>query len=137
MAICRRVVLRFPKNLVEKPFVYHLVKDYNLQFNILKAQVTPSEEGIMSLELKGQKENYNKGIDFLTKSGVTIEQLGQNISKNEDQCTQCGLCISVCPAPALVMDKKTRQVNFNSNHCIACEMCVKVCPVKAMEIKFD
>jgi ferredoxin len=129
--------LRFPKNLVEKPFVYHLVKDYNLQFNILKAQVTPSEEGIMSLELKGQKDNYNKGIEFLTKAGVTIEQLGQNISKNDKLCTQCGLCISVCPTPALVLDQKTRQVSFNSNHCIACEMCVKVCPVKAMEVKFD
>jgi L-aspartate semialdehyde sulfurtransferase ferredoxin len=137
MAICRRVVLRFPKNLVEKPFVYHLVKDYNLQFNILKAQVTPSEEGIMSLELKGQKDNYNKGIEFLTKAGVTIEQLGQNISKNDELCTQCGLCISVCPTPALALDQKTRQVSFNSNHCIACEMCVKVCPVKAMEVRFD
>ncbi|MDD5131632.1 MAG: 4Fe-4S binding protein [bacterium] len=137
MSVCRRIVLRFPKNLVEKPLVYHLVKDYDLKFNILRAKITPEEEGLLSLEIKGDKNNYSRGIDFLTKSGVTIEQLGQKIRKNEDLCTQCGLCVSVCPTPALAIDRKSREVIFDSNHCVTCEMCIKVCPVKAMEIKFD
>jgi L-aspartate semialdehyde sulfurtransferase ferredoxin len=137
MSICRRIVLRFPKNLVEKALVYHLVKEYDLKFNILRAKITPEEEGLLSLEIKGDKNNYNKGIEYLTKSGVTIEQLGQKIKKNELLCTQCGLCVSVCPTPALALDKKSREVIFDSNHCVTCEMCVKVCPVKAMEIQFD
>jgi ferredoxin len=137
MAVCRRIVLKFPKNLVDKPLVYHLVKDYDLQFNILNAQVTQKEEGIMSLEIKGDKNNYNKGIEYLTKSGVTIEQLGQKIKKNEDNCTQCGLCLSVCPTPALTVDRKSRQVVFDSDQCVVCENCIRVCPVKAMEFHFD
>ncbi len=45
MAVAKRIVLHFPKRLVDRPIVYHLIKDYNLEFNILKAQATPEEEG--------------------------------------------------------------------------------------------
>jgi len=30
------------------------VKQYNLDFNILKAQITPNEEGLLVVELKGE-----------------------------------------------------------------------------------
>ena len=54
MAVSRRIVLHFPKRLVDRPLVYRLIKDYNLEFNILKALVTPEEEGLLVLELKGK-----------------------------------------------------------------------------------
>ena len=41
MAISKRIVLHFPKRLVDRPIVSRLVKDYNLDFNILKALITP------------------------------------------------------------------------------------------------
>ena len=39
-----RIVLHFPHRLVDQPIVYKLIKDYDLQFNILKAYVTPREK---------------------------------------------------------------------------------------------
>jgi hypothetical protein len=51
--ISKRIVLHFPHRLVDQPIVYKLVKDFDLQFNILKAYVTPQEEGLMVLELSG------------------------------------------------------------------------------------
>jgi len=44
MAVTKRVVLHFPRRLVEQPVIYRLVKDYNLEFNILRASITAEPE---------------------------------------------------------------------------------------------
>lgn len=132
----KRIVLHFPHRLVDQPIIYRLVKEFDLQFNILKAYVTPQEEGLMVLELTGEKENYEKAIAYLKKSGVKIQPLSKDIIRNEKQCTHCGVCVPICPVDALVVDKETRKVNFDKDKCIACELCIKVCPTRAMEIHF-
>ena len=43
----KRIVLTFPPSLVSQPITYHLVKDYDLKFNIMRGVVTPDEEGRM------------------------------------------------------------------------------------------
>jgi ferredoxin len=121
---------------VDQPIVYKLVKDYDLQFNILKAYVTPQEEGLMVLELSGEEENFNKGIEYLESSGVRIQPLSQDVIRNETKCTDCGVCVPICPTNALVVDPQTRKVLFYDNKCIACELCVKICPTRAMEVHF-
>lgn len=136
MTITRRIVLRFPKRLVERPIVYRLVKDYDLEFNILKASITPEQEGLLVLELKGTKAEYDKGIDFLVKAGVKMQPLSQDVTRNDDRCTNCGACITVCPTGALYLDKKTREVIFDSQKCIACGLCIPACPPRAMEVHF-
>lgn len=134
--ISKRIVLRFPNRLIDQPIICKLVKDYNLEFNILKAYVTPREEGLLVLELKGQDEEYSKGIDYLTRIGVRIQPLSQDIVRNNAKCTHCGICISVCPTGALVIDSITRKVHFYDNKCIACELCIPACPPRAMEVHF-
>jgi ferredoxin len=134
--ISKRIVLHFPHRLVDQPIVYKLVKDYDLQFNILKAYVTPQEEGLMVLELIGEDANFNKGIEYLQSCGVRIQPLSQDVIRNETKCTDCGVCVPICPTGALVTDSLTRKVHFYDNKCIACELCVKICPTRAMEVHF-
>jgi ferredoxin len=132
----KRIVLHFPHKLVDQPIICKLVKDYNLEFNILKAYVTPREEGLMVLELAGDEKNYENGVQYLTKVGVKIQSLSQDIIRNEAKCNDCGVCVPICPTGALVTDPITRRVHFYDNKCIACELCVKVCPVRALEVHF-
>ncbi|MCX5703247.1 MAG: 4Fe-4S binding protein [Candidatus Omnitrophica bacterium] len=134
--ISKRIVLHFPHRLVNQPIVYKLVKDYDMQFNILKAYVTPQEEGLMVLELSGADENFNKGIEYLESCGVRIQPLSQDVIRNETKCNDCGVCVPICPTNALVVDPQTRKVLFYDNKCIACELCVKICPTRAMEVRF-
>ncbi|MCX5706876.1 MAG: 4Fe-4S binding protein [Candidatus Omnitrophica bacterium] len=134
--VSRRIVLHFPHRLVNQPIIYKLVKEYDLQFNILKAFVTPQEEGLMVLELSGKKENFAKGMEYLESCGVRIQPLSQDVVRNEDKCTNCGVCVPICPTEALVVDPQTRKVLFHNKKCIACELCVKICPPRAMEVSF-
>ena len=100
MAVSKRIVLRFPRRLVDRPIVSRLVRDYKLDFNILKASVTPEEEGLLVLELQGEQEDYDKGIRYLNKTGVRIQSLSQDVIRNEERCTHCGACITICPPGA-------------------------------------
>ena len=136
MAVSKRIVLHFPIRLVDRPIVYRLIKDYNLEFNILKASVTPAEEGLMVLELKGKQEDYDKGVRYLTKAGVRIQSLSQNVTRNEERCTHCGACITICPTDAFELETSTRWVNFCNEKCMACGLCIKACPPRAMELHF-
>jgi len=134
--VSKRIVLTFPHKLLDKPVVCKLVKDFDLTFNILQARITPKEEGLLVLELTGKKENYAKGVKYLTDQGVKIQPLSQDVKRNDSRCTHCGVCISICPTEALVINKKTMKVDFDAAKCIACELCVKTCPVRAMVVKF-
>ena len=136
MAVSKRIVLRFPRRLVDRPIVSRLVKDFNLDFNILKASVTPDEEGLLVLELSGKQGDYDKGIEYLTKTGVRIQSLSQDVTRNEERCTHCGACITVCPTGAFELEPLTRRVNFLNEKCLACGLCIKACPPRAMELHF-
>lgn len=136
MVVSKKIVLHFPSRLVDQPIVYRLIKDYDLRFNILKASVIPDEEGLMVLELIGEQDNYDKGIKYLTETGVKIQSLSQNVTRNEERCTHCGACITICPTGAFELEPDTRRVTFYNDRCIVCELCIKACPPRAMELHF-
>ena len=133
--VSKRIVLTFPHKMVDQPIVYRLVKDHDLVFNILQAKITPEEEGVMVLELKGTKEHYAQGIKYLTSVGLKIQPLDKDVTRDETRCTHCGACVTICPTGALSTEKKTMRVIFDAGKCIACELCVKSCPPRAMAVK--
>ena len=134
--VTKRIVLRFPRRVVDRPIVYHLVKDYDLEFNILKASISPEQEGTLVLELRGNQAAYDRGVDFLSDRGVKIETLSQDIFRDDDRCTNCGACITVCPTHAFTVDPVTRLVSFDNNKCVACGACITACPPRAMKVNF-
>lgn len=136
MAVSKRIVLHFPQRLVDQPIVYRLVKDFDLQFNILKASITPGREGLLVMELTGEQRSYDKGIKYLTDTGVKIQSLSQDVVRNEARCTHCGACITLCPTDAFSLEPGTRKVLFDNTKCVVCELCVKACPPRAMELYF-
>ncbi|UCC95254.1 MAG: 4Fe-4S dicluster domain-containing protein, partial [Candidatus Omnitrophota bacterium] len=90
----------------------------------------------MVLELKGDKKEYDKALGYLKKEKVRIQNLSKDVTRDEEKCTHCGLCVAICPVSAFEVEAASREVAFHDDKCIACEMCVKVCPYKAMEVKF-
>ena len=132
----KRVILRFKRNTIDKPVVYRLAKDFDLVFNILRANVSPKAESMMVMEIEGSDADFTRGMDYLKQSNIGIEPIEQDINRDEEQCVHCGICTSVCATEALDIDRETMRVNFDYEKCVACELCVKVCPVKAMHVYF-
>jgi ferredoxin len=135
--LSRTLLLRFPKDIVDKPIITSLVRDYDLTFNILKAKIFPRKEGMLVMELLGGEREFTEGIQYLERLGVLVEPVGQGIHRDEDRCCQCGACTAVCPTGALHVIRPQMEVAFESDRCSACELCVKACPVRAMVVTFD
>jgi ferredoxin len=135
MKIAKKIVLHFPQQSIDKPIVSALIRDFALDFNILKASISPGEEGLMILELTGQQEDYDRGIKYLQEAGLDIQSLSQDVLRNEERCTHCGACITMCPTRAFSLEAGTRKVDFDNTRCIVCELCVRACPPRAMELK--
>jgi ferredoxin len=129
--------LRFPKKTVNEPVVVNLVKKFDLSFNILKATIYPRKEGFMVLELSGHRKNFQRGVRYLKGLGVKVENIAQDIKRDEEKCFQCGACTAVCPTGALYIKRPEMEVIFDSEKCSACELCVSACIARAMEVKFD
>jgi len=133
----RKIVLIFPKEKIAKPIVVQLVKEFNLSFNIMKASITPDQEGHMVLELDGGAADIERGVKFLKEQGLKVEPLSKDIRVNWDKCVQCGACVSICPTGSLyIKDRQTMEVAFDADKCIACELCIRPCPPRAIEVHF-
>ena len=111
------------------------MKEYDIEFNILKADILLQREGVMILELKGSsKNNVKAGLDYLRSLGVQVERLAARIHRDDEKCFQCGACTGICPAGALFIRRPSMEVVFDPQKCTGCSLCVPVCPVRAMEV---
>ncbi len=129
--------LRFPKVTADEPIIYKLSREYDIEFNILKADIFPQRDGLMILELKGNKENVKEGLAYLKKLGVSAERLAAKIHRDDEKCFQCGACTGICPVGALHLKRPEMEVLFDPEQCTGCGLCVTACPVRAMEVSFD
>ena len=131
-----RVVLHFPKTLLDQPVTSTAIRRFDLDFNILRADVNQQQEGLMVVGLVGEPQNIEGAVEWMREQGVRVQPLDQDVTRDMDRCTHCGACIVVCPTGALAMDLTTCEVAFNPDECVACGICVPVCPPRAMSITF-
>ena len=131
----RILILRFPQTEVQKPIVCQLARVFDLTFNILNAAVLPRKEGIMVLELSGNKKNFRDGVQYLKDQGVSVQNADQEVKRSKKRCTHCGACTAVCPTGALFVQRPEMTVGFDQQKCSICELCVPACPTRAMSIR--
>jgi L-aspartate semialdehyde sulfurtransferase ferredoxin len=130
----KKVVIRYAADNVDQPIICELVRKHDLTFNILKAQIFPRREGVIVLELSGQKENFDSGIRFLKEKGLRVDPLAKSVRQNIDRCVHCGACTAFCPTGALYLEQPSMKILFDPEKCHGCELCVSACPARAMEV---
>jgi ferredoxin len=131
-----RVVLHIPANRVTDPLIYKLVKDFDIAVNILKAEVTENDEGLMVVGLQGNASSLKKARKYLTDQGVRVQALKRDVHVIEERCTDCGVCTGQCPTAALYLDEDFK-LQFDPEKCIACGHCAVACVFHAIEVMFD
>ncbi len=135
--VTKKLMLFFPKCECEKPIIYHLVKDHDLLVNVYRAKVTPEEEGYLVLDVTGSEEDIARAMEFVNTFDVTVNYTGKGVSRDDDSCTHCGVCVGHCPTGALkIEDRATREVVYDEADCIECLACIRVCPFAACTSAF-
>jgi ABC-type methionine transport system ATPase subunit len=73
-----RYYLSYPRSLIKEPILYHLVKKFDLVFNIRGASVS-EEMGLVAVELEGNRDQIERGLTWLRETGVTVEPIEKNV----------------------------------------------------------
>jgi len=131
-----RIVLHFPREIVEQPLICRLAKEHDVEFSVLRAEIEQDTGGMMVLGIHGQEKMVRGALKYLEDQGVSIEPLQHDIRIDRDKCTDCGACIAQCPTGALFAEEGTLRVKLDSEKCIACQYCVPACPYSAIFVAF-
>ena len=68
----RRLKLLFTASLVKEPVIYQLGRKFEIVTNIRRADVT-KDQGWVLLEVSGEAEELDRGVEFLQSQGVKVE----------------------------------------------------------------
>ena len=74
----KRVRFTFPSELIKEPVIYKLGMDFEIVTNIRRADVRDSM-GWVVLELEGDDEIIQNGLDWVASTGVRVDPIGGDI----------------------------------------------------------
>ena len=127
-----KMLLKFPANLTKNTITYDLVKKYDLHLNILKAEINYRLEGTLVYDIDGSSVKIAEALEYLNDLGVDAELVSNTIEIDRNTCVHCGLCTSVCPSRAIVLERENWVLLYDENKCVGCNRCIPSCPTRAI-----
>jgi ferredoxin len=131
-----KYILEYTSDVVDEPIIYNLVKHFDVKVNILRAEISPGNEGSMLVELDCDTEGLARAHGYLTEHFIKMIPLAQSLMFREDECVNCGACTGVCFSGCLTMGAPDWKLKVDRNECIACGLCVAACPLGLFSLKF-
>ncbi|MCK9547689.1 MAG: 4Fe-4S binding protein [Sphaerochaeta sp.] len=129
----KRYALRFSPTLVEQPIVSKLVRIYDVDINILNADVASGRGGKLIVELSGGQEALEESVAYLNEIGIIVSEMVKELIFLEDACIDCGACTAVCSPKALSLDEEA-MLRFDASLCVVCGLCVQACPLRLFSV---
>ncbi|HLC28258.1 MAG TPA: NIL domain-containing protein [Dehalococcoidia bacterium] len=74
----QRVKFTFIQELIKEPIIWKLAKQFDVVTNIRRADVT-DDRGWVILELEGEREEIERGLDWVSQQGVRIDPVYEDI----------------------------------------------------------
>ena len=77
--------IHFPLAQISTPIVTHLVTDYDLSPNLLRADIDAKNGGWLVVSLTGQKPQLESALSWLRDQGLDVEEdSGQKVPVEEN-----------------------------------------------------
>lgn len=133
MQITKRYTLYFNPDITKRPLIYDLIKEYNVEVNILRAEINPGAEGHTLLDMTAEAEQLSAAFTYLKEQGVKLVPSKYQVALDTDSCVHCGACTAVCFASALTIAQPDWQLAFDPEKCISCGLCFSACPLQAIK----
>ena len=73
-----RVKFTFVQELIKEPIIWKLAKQFDVVTNIRRADVQ-ADRGWVILELEGEREEIDRGLDWVRQQGVRIDPVYEDI----------------------------------------------------------
>jgi len=129
MGVLSLMILRESISSVETyETIMNKVMDLEIPYTILK--FSGADYGI-DIQIRVADEHVAQVISHMKAAKVQVRL--SSILVDEDLCTDCGACISLCSTGALHFDEVFRR-QFDAGKCVSCLVCLDGCPRKALTI---
>ena len=125
-----KFILHATMEITPKPLLAEVILETGTLLNIDRADVKPSGGEVV---IDVHPDGYDTVTAAFKKRGATITPLEQPVIKDEDECVNCGACISVCPT-GVISFKDDWTVQMEVDKCVQCGACVTMCPHAALKI---
>lgn len=130
-----KLSLYYPLNAITVPLVSTLIKKFDLEVNILHADISLNRTGTLVADVTGEEDNINAGLEFIKEQGIEFKLFNKKLIWQEEMCVHCGACTAVCPSGALSMSVETWNLEFNKEKCLVCGLCAITCPLNVMSLQ--
>lgn len=126
-----RVLLRFSREIVDEPITSQVILEEGMPINILSAHIGPQGGEILAEISSNRAED---AIRAFRGRGVTVD-VRELIEKDDERCTDCGACVSLCPVDAIAFQGDA-SVDVDEERClgVTCGLCVDACPTRAIRL---
>ena len=98
--IQKSAFLKFPKGLVNEPVISRVIREFDVEVNILQASITPEEDGNMFAFFSGERVAVSGALNFLKGKDVRVNLPARNLLWDEELCVHCSACVGQCPSSA-------------------------------------
>lgn len=124
------IKINIAANIVTKPILAESILETGALLNISQAHFDPTRGEVVA---EIPSEQFRKIKNSLVSRGAEVVVLDTPISRDEEECVECGACISVCPVKVFSFSDEW-DLEVDSDKCIQCGTCIKMCPHNALTL---
>lgn len=128
-----KLLVTFSRKEGKKPIIAQVVRDTGVLVNVERALID-SSEGEALIDIPDESCRIVK--DKLADLGASVRILEEEISLEENECVDCGACISICPQEVFSFDEEFR-LRVDAKRCVLCGRCIEICPHRALSRRIE
>jgi NAD-dependent dihydropyrimidine dehydrogenase PreA subunit len=125
-----KIKITIPTEEIQNPIISESIIETGILINIMVANID-STSGELIADVSDFR--FDKIKRALESRGAIVSILDRPIHRDEDECVDCGACISVCPMSVYSFDDSW-SLQVDQEKCIQCGVCIKMCPHGALKL---
>ena len=125
-----KLLVNFSRKKGFEPLIAKTVMDTGVLINVERASIE-SMAGEILIDVPDS--DAAKVCKKLRDSGANVERLEDSVKRDENECIDCGACISICLQEVFYFDEDW-SIQMRTDKCVLCGKCTTACPHGALKL---